>query len=421
MACTISDWELLILFLITVPVLVFDAWMPTWAIVVALSAIPILWLIRWLGYGSPTCPTPLDVPILILLLMVPVGVWAAAVKPLALPQIYRIVLGIALFYAVVNTLISARRLWTLTSLLLAAVLVLSLIAVLGIQRPGSKVPMASALYSFVPAFFRPFWRPEGLGSNSIAGGLVMLLPLSVAFALGGRHRLLRVACILISLLGGFALIFAQSRGAIVGLALAALVMGIAWKRRVLLVVPTVLLAGLVALGVLGWSRISEFMYSGIATSAGISLELRLELWMRALYMIQDFPFTGVGLGMFDRVIDLFYPLFLKSLDADMFHAHNIFLSQAVDTGLTGLVAYLAMILVLFAMAWQSSAMSRQKEWWPLAVGLLGAIVAYVGHGMFDSPTALIRANTILWLVFGLQAALWLHLQRHGQVQGSLQA
>lgn len=421
MARTISDWELLILFLISVPVLFFDAWMPVWAIVIALSAIPILWLIRWLGYGSPTRPTPLDVPILILLLMVPVGVWAAAVKPLALPQIYRIVLGIALFYAVVNTLNSGRRLWTLTSLLLAAVLVLSLIAVLGIQRPGSKVPMASALYSFVPAFFRPFWRPEGLGSNSIAGGLVMLLPLSVAFGLGGRRWLLKVACILISLLGGFALIFAQSRGAIIGLALAALVMGTAWKRRVLLVVPTALLAGLVALGVLGWSRISEFMFPSIATSAGISLELRLELWMRALYMIRDFPLTGVGLGMFDQVIDLFYPLFLTSLDVDMFHAHNIFLSQAVDTGLLGLVAYLAMILVLLVMAWQSSTMSRQKEWWPLAMGLLGAIVAYVGHGIFDSPTAFIRTNTILWLVFGLQAALWLHLQRHGQVQGSLQA
>ena len=36
----------------------------------------------------------------------------------------------------------------------------------------------------------------------------------------------------------------------------------------------------------------------------------IEIWSRALYALQDFPFTGVGLGAFRRVVNVLYPLFL---------------------------------------------------------------------------------------------------------------
>jgi O-antigen ligase len=34
------------------------------------------------------------------------------------------------------------------------------------------------------------------------------------------------------------------------------------------------------------------------------LDERVEIWSRALYAIQDFSFTGVGLGAFNRVIPI---------------------------------------------------------------------------------------------------------------------
>ena len=417
-ACWLADLELVIVLFGVAPILLFDAWMPKWAIAAALAAIPVLWLIRWLGCGSPIRATPLDLPILFLLLLAPVGVWAAAIKSLSLPQIYRIILGVGLFYATVGTLTSARRLRHFVAWLLIAVPVLALVALLGTQLSGSKFPVSAALYDLIPSSIRPFWRPTGLGPNSVAGGLVMLLPLTIGFALGGRWRWLRVACALASLFAGSVLVLTQSRGALVGLAFAVLVMFVLWNRWFLLAIPAMFLGGLAALGVLGVEWLSQLILSSTATSAVASLEGRLEIWTRALYMIQDFPITGVGLGMFDQILDLLYPLFMTAPETNIFHPHNMFLSQAVSSGLPGLISSLALLFLLLVMAVQSNGLAQREEAWPLAIGLLGALAAYVAHGMFDSPTSFIRAGAILWILFGLQAALWLHLREQQVINDS---
>ncbi len=417
-ACRIADLQLAVVLLCVAPVLLFDAYVPRWAIAVALAAIPVLWLVRWLGLGSPVRATPLDIPILILMLMAPVGVWAAAVKPLSLPGLYRVALGAGLYYGAASTLTSARRIRLFAALLLFAIPVLALFALLGTQLSDTKFPLLAALYDWIPSAIAPFWRPTGLGPNSVAGGLVMLLPLTAGFALGARRWALRVACGLASLFAAGVLVLTQSRGALIGLALAVLVMVIVWNRWFLLAIPAMVLGGLVGLAFLGTAWFGEFVLSGAATSAVASLDVRLEIWARALSMIQDFPITGVGLGMFDRIMDLLYPMATVVPQTEIFHPHNQYLSQAVSGGLPGLVGFLALILLLLVMAVRSIRLSHRGEDWPLAVGLLGAFVAFLAHGMFDSPTFFIRANAILWTLFGLQAALWLHL-REKQESGAL--
>ncbi|MFN2244495.1 MAG: O-antigen ligase family protein [Anaerolineae bacterium] len=412
----IASIELPIVLLGVAPVLLFDAWVPRWALIVALAAIPLLWLVRWMGTGSPVRATPVDLPILILLAMVPVGVWAAAIRPLSLPGIYRAVLCAGLFYAVVGTLTSARRLWTFAALLLVGVPVLALFALLGTQMGGGKFPLADALYDWIPSAIQPFWRPAGLGPNSVAGGLVLLLPLTIGFALGARRPWLRIACTLASLFAGAVLVLTQSRGALVGLALAVVVMFIVWNRWFLLAIPAGIIGGMAAVGALGAAQVGEFMLSGTTTSAVASMEGRLAIWARALAMIRDFPVTGIGLGMFDYLLDLLYPLFDVAPETDIFHPHNLFLFQAVSSGLPGLIALLALLFLLLVLAAKSIRWSQRSEAWPLALGLLGALVAYVGHGLFDNPTSFIRAGSILWILFGLQVALWLHLRGQGQAE-----
>jgi uncharacterized membrane protein len=106
----IGQVELLVVALGLAPVLVFDSWMPRWAVVGALLVIPLLWLLRWVGHGSPTRATPLDWPVLVLLLMVLVGLWAAADVTRSLTGVYRILLSVTLYYAVVNAVVDARQL-----------------------------------------------------------------------------------------------------------------------------------------------------------------------------------------------------------------------------------------------------------------------------------------------------------------------
>ena len=62
------------------------------------------------------------------------------------------------------------------------------------------------------------------------------------------------------------------------------------------------------------------------------------------------------------------------------------------------------------MAVRSIRLSRRGEWWPLAIGLLGGLVAFVVHGQLDSVISFIRAHTVFWGLIGLQTALWLYLR-----------
>ena len=78
---------------------------------------------------------------------------------------------------------------------------------------------------------------------------------------------------------------------------------------------------------------------------------RREIWSRAIYMIQDFPFTGIGMGSFGEVADALYPFFSYSPGA-ILHAHNLFLQIAVDLGIPGLIAWLAILLVVIVLSWK---------------------------------------------------------------------
>ncbi|MFV1948567.1 MAG: O-antigen ligase family protein, partial [Anaerolineales bacterium] len=94
---------------------------------------------------------------------------------------------------------------------------------------------------------------------------------------------------------------------------------------------------------------------GLSSQQGFSintLQGRLEIWSRAIYGVQDFPFTGMGMGTFREIVHLLYPLFRVSPDSNLvIQAHNEFLQVALDLGIPGLIAFLSLYLVSFWMLW----------------------------------------------------------------------
>lgn len=408
----LAGLELWIVGLGVAPVLIFEAWMPRWLIGVALAAIPALWLARWIGRGRPTRPTPLDGPLAILLLTIPVGVWTALDRSLALPEVYRLVLGVALFYALANSLTSERRLAAIQALILPAMAVLILASVWGTLWVGGKLPLPGlqAMYERLPGQVRPFWNPDGFSANIVGGTLAMLLPVAAASAWGARRPWLKAGWAAVFLAGGLVLVLTQSRGAIVALAAALLAMVAVRSRRLLAAIPVLGVVGVLALWLSSSSQAGQALLASATQRAAGSVEGRLEIWSRVVYMIQDFPLTGIGLGMFDRVLDTFYPLFVTPARSSVFHPHNVYLAAAVDGGLPALIAFLALAGLLVYMALQSIRLARGGQFRGLAAGLFGALVAYMTHGLFDSITSFIKAGAIGWVLFGLQAAVWLYLR-----------
>ncbi len=129
-----------------------------------------------------------------------------------------------------------------------------------------------------------------------------------------------------------------------------------------------------------------------------SLAGREDIWLRARLIIQDFPFTGIGMGAFSQVVDAFYPLALQPVNIP--HAHNLYLQITVDLGLPGLLAWLGCWGTVLWSAWRLYR-SNMLEWRTLgAAALVSQVVMGVG-GLLDSAVWGNRPAIIIWGLWGL--------------------
>jgi len=176
------------------------------------------------------------------------------------------------------------------------------------------------------------------------------------------------------------LILTQSRSAYIGVATGLIVLAISRNRWFWLSVPLLAAIALARAWSLGAESFlnSILMLDVTGTAAG-----RFEVWQRALYMIQDFPYTGVGLNMFPYVGDAMYPYFLSGPNARVPHAHNDFLQVAVDLGIPGLIAYLALLMTFCLCTWRVYRGSQSRSIRLLAIGLFSGMLAHQVY--MDSP------------------------------------
>jgi putative inorganic carbon (HCO3(-)) transporter len=286
-----------------------------------------------------------------------------------------------------------------------------------------RLPLLQPLTNRLPAALVSLPGAEqGINPNQLAGALTLLLPLLSASFLGfalGNKRGLAVILALFALPALASLILTRSRAGWIGFAAAvvALALGALWLRggarvrktlavAVPLAVALLLVGGAIALPRLlaSGDGAGAAIASGDAVLQQLSLDARIEIWSRAVYALQDFPFTGVGLGAFRRVVNVLYPLFLVPPDADIAHSHNMFLQVGVDLGLIGLVGYVALLLVAGVAAWHTAATGRGLESW-VALGALAALVGFHIYGLADALAPGSKPSVVFWVVLGLVAAL----------------
>lgn len=417
------------------PLLLFPTVRPRLT-VAALAALILVWLLRWAVRREPWPVTPFNGALLLLALTIPVAVWASAFPDLTLPKAAGLVLGLAAFRAVALAVRDRRSLgWALVVFCLVGVVILGVGAV-SAEWP-TKVPMLGALTGRIPRLLAslPNLQAAGVNPNQIGGVMACYLPAALALATVLAARVGRAASlaegislvralfllagglVFLGLVGG-ALVLTQSRSGWLGGAAGVLALGTLWgssSRRawvrgigLALLLLTLLVAAAVVFH-LGPQRVGEVLYGmtqeGVGTAVGtVSMQGRVEIWSRALYAIQDFAFTGCGLGTFRRVVPILYPLFLFPPDFDIAHAHNMFLQAALDLGLPGLVSYLALLGLAATTCWRAA---RASSGWVrgAALGLLAGLVGLHVYGLADALTLGSKPGVAFWFALGLVAAL----------------
>ncbi|MFM8320017.1 MAG: O-antigen ligase family protein, partial [Chloroflexota bacterium] len=375
--------------------IVFPSFLPA-----AVLTAAFFWLARLAAFRRLTVRTPGDWGMLILLLMLPVTLWATALPANTQPQTLRLLSGMALYYAVANWTNSRARLHLLLPGYTLLGLGLALAAPVSVSWAVNKLPFIPAwVYNQLPAQVTDTIHPNVLG-----GSLAILLPPALAMllfawkSLSGFERLLNALAVV--LMGAF-LALTLSRGAWMATAAALVLLPmLRWRWGWLAPVLAAAAGGLLVYRI-GYTQ-ALHMLAASGTVGG--LDGRLEIWSRAWYMIQDFVFTGIGMGSFMEVADALYPFFLYS-PGSIHHAHNLFLQVAVDLGAPGFTGWM---IVYGAAAWSAWITYRwgrrqgQPLYAGLGAGMLGSLLALAVHGMTDAVTwGMVRPAPIVWALWGL--------------------
>ena len=413
------------LWLLAVPVtlMLFSGQLPIQVIGASLLLTPIPWVCRWAAKGYLTAHTPMDLPIVILLGMALVGLYPSVAPSVSKPVLYKMIVEFALFYGLVNGLHSERRIRATVAVLLLAGVGASLLGLVGTAGMARDF---SALLGGYGNFLLKLARrlnEAGFNGNIVGGTVAMIFPLYLSLFLfdskgpsaSSGHGLWKLLLALSLPLVGGTLLLTQSRGAIVGVVLALLVVGVWRSRWVLASLPALLVGIWWAARHFGAQQVAEFL---LVTNTTMTAAGRSELWQRAIYMLQDFPYTGIGLGTFSRVMPVLYPTFLIGPDAEVPHAHNLVLQAGVDLGVPGLVALVGLLTVFSTIALQTVRWSRNTSLEPLSVGLLCGFIVYLIHGLVDHVTFSTKPGIVIWALLGLMAALWANLRAAARTRDS---
>lgn len=189
--------------------------------------------------------------------------------------------------------------------------------------------------------YNPLFRPDiGVGNpNDFAAMANLFVPIAFYLMLERRLRWVRLLCFVCLLATLAGMIVCASRGGFLGFA-AAIVLVIwhsARRMRNLVIVGALL----IPMALAPFSPIHRLLRPNRSDQE--STAIRMELWKSGLRMIRAHPLLGVGLGNFKVLSSDYGGPELKK--AGM--AHNTYIEIAAETGLPGLLAFLAILYFSF--------------------------------------------------------------------------
>jgi O-antigen ligase len=136
---------------------------------------------------------------------------------------------------------------------------------------------------------------------------------------------------------------------------------------------------------------------------------RGELWRAAMAMVEERPILGFGPGTYRRIYGSY--IGLTRWDTQI-HSNDLYLELAATTGLLGLGAFGAVLVVAIVPQLRAMAHARgRRPTWPalLVGGSLAATVAALAHGFVDYFLVFMPMAVLFWVALGLGTGVALRL------------
>jgi len=234
--------------------------------------------------------------------------------------------------------------------------------------------------------------------NPLAAYLELSLPLLLA-VIGlnavSRHRAplsqgMSPLLVAAAIAGTVTLLLTQSRGGWLGFLSACLIivwaMPSRWRVGILgLGLCAVLAFLLTPFGAGSWERVtaafSTFGEREEVTPANWANAERRAHWGAAIRMFLDLPLTGIGAGEFTPEYRQYTPEWRFRVSQG--HAHNGYLHLAAESGLPGLLAFVAWCALVSTALAARILRPRTGPEFGMAVGAIATFVAFMVHSMVD--------------------------------------
>ncbi|RLC98895.1 MAG: hypothetical protein DRI77_03955 [Chloroflexi bacterium] len=358
--------------------------------------------------------TPLDLPLLLFLLSAVLGLWPAYDRALCWNTLIALGAGF-LLYILISRLAVSRRWWhAIAAIIVFASVLLSLYFVTQYAHLGypEKVGVISRLGVLISKIAPSVadWAPKANGvATFLEGGFF----LAVALVLTEKRIGWRIGGGIGAGLIALALLMSASRGAWLAVAVTAVIWAaIHWRLA-----RAVAIAG----GILALGLVVYVIVRGDVTALGdipiIKQTLapmfirpdRLAVYRGSVYLIQDFPLTGIGLGGQFAMVYAKYALLIQH--AFLYYSHNLYLEAWLEQGLPGITALLWLMAALYQAARTRARPGADLLYQSTWLGLTATFL----HGITDA-----RQYVDLWCWFpffgllGLDAAILLRRSPPGR-------
>lgn len=373
---------------------------------------------------SDLLPRPVAIPMLLWLAAMGMALAIGSqLQPApAWNRFWALAFGVVVFGAIWN---AAKVGWLRRLMPIAFLLVVFVVGLIGLYlvpaNATNKIPVLTDLFARIAgnsqSVQNTFHSEDGINPNILAGLLApaIFLPFALVMWLRTARPAWRIPAsiglVFIGLVMFLSLVFTQSRGGYLGFMAGVMALVAMRNRRRAWISLAVVAAGVaVFLLVLPALDINARTYSNG----------RLDLWVRAVKMIGQFPISGVGLNMFGPVSELLYRDMLNG-QPSLFHAHNMILQLWLDYGFFGLLAALGVM----ALVWRAglrglSQRAARADWFGVWVlrGLLAGQVAWFVYNFTDYANFGSKQGAIFWAAWGLILALSARAHEQDQPQAA---
>jgi O-antigen ligase len=268
-------------------------------------------------------------------------------------------------------------------------------------------------YIASPQYWEFLGRGRGPYLNPCANGLYLTVGASAALLLWPRARgAAKVAAAGAASMGIIGVFATLTRCVWIGSGLAWLIVVVAQaprRWRAPLVAGAVVIAALVL--VTKWQDLQAFKRDKHVSAEGMaqSAPLRPMLAAIAWRMFEENPVFGCGFGQYLTAAKPIFSERFSSLPVEQakpYVQHNIFLSLLTETGLIGLLCYVAVLAAWSRMAWRlwsdsaRSLVERQQ-----GLLLAAALISYVTSGMFQDMTIIAMVHMMMFVQAGITRGL----------------